>query len=308
MKILFTAGGSPGNELIYRKLNLNHDLFFADVDIDRISNIIPNDKKVKVPLVNDKNYYKKLLKFCIANKIEVIVPGIDEELLEVCRVFEIIKEIQIFIPSKSFVKNMLDKFESMKILHNLELPVPNTFKLKKISKTNSFPVILKPRWGRGSRGIQIVKEFKELELYQKIKQLNNEEYIFQSYISGQEYTVQIVNHSDYKKTLVIPLKVLLKKGVTLSAEIDFDKKIIEICKKVAEEFHEKNIFNIQLIKSNKDNSIHIFEINPRLSTTTCILPFLGVDPFNFESSKINQLDLFKYQGLKLNRTLINDLR
>ena len=46
MRVLFTAGGSPGNELIYRKLSLLHELWFADADIDRISNIIPNNKKV----------------------------------------------------------------------------------------------------------------------------------------------------------------------------------------------------------------------------------------------------------------------
>ena len=307
MRVLFTAGGSPGNELIYRKLSLLHELWFADADIDRISNIIPNNKKIKIPLVNYKKYYQRLLKVCVLNKIEILVPGIDEELLEVVRVFKPIKGIKIFLPSKVFVQNMLDKFESMKILENLKLPVPHTLKLEKSNKTNIFPVILKPRWGRGSRGIQIVNELKELELYKEIKKLNNEKYIFQFFASGQEYTIQIINHEDYKKTLVVPLKVLLKKGVTLTAEIDFDENVMDVCKKVAKQFKEKNIFNIQLIKCNKDNLIHIFEINPRFSTTTCILPSLGIDPFNYDLSKIEQFDLLKYQGFKLNRTLINDM-
>ena len=126
-------------------------------------------------------------------------------------------------------------------------------------------------------------------------------------MSGQEYTVQIINHKDYKKTLVVPLKVILKKGVTLTAEIDFDESVMDVCKKNAKNFKEKNIFNIQLIKSYNDNSIHIFEINPRFSTTTCVLPCIGIDPFNYGLTKIEQLDLLKYQGMKLNRTLINDL-
>ena len=41
MNILFTAGGSPGNELIYRKLKKSHDFWFADNDVDRISKTIP---------------------------------------------------------------------------------------------------------------------------------------------------------------------------------------------------------------------------------------------------------------------------
>ena len=49
MKILFTAGGSPGNELIYHKLKSVHDIWFADADLDRISNVIPNDRKILTP-------------------------------------------------------------------------------------------------------------------------------------------------------------------------------------------------------------------------------------------------------------------
>ena len=39
-KILFTAGGSPGMEAIYRLLHKKYELFFADLDVTKISPVI----------------------------------------------------------------------------------------------------------------------------------------------------------------------------------------------------------------------------------------------------------------------------
>jgi carbamoyl-phosphate synthase large subunit len=307
MNILFTAGGSPGNELIYRTLKLKHDIWFADADLDRISHIIPNNRKILVPLVEQSGYFKKIIDFCFREKIELIVPGIDEELLRMHQSFKLIKQTSLFLPSELFISNMLDKYTSMQTLENLDIPVPLTLKLEEAQKFNYYPLILKPRWGRGSRGIQIVKTQEELELYTQIKKINNQEYICQTYEEGDEYTVQILNCNNQKNPLIIPLKVLLKKGVTLTAEIDFDENIIKLCKKIAINFNEGNIYNVQLIRTFKDNSLRVFEVNPRFSTTTCILTSIGVDPFKLDANKIEQSELQSYQGLKLNRTLTNSV-
>ena len=68
MRILFTAGGSPGNELIFKKLKNIHEFWFADSDIERISSSIPFERKIEVPLVSSMNYYKKIVEFCIEKK------------------------------------------------------------------------------------------------------------------------------------------------------------------------------------------------------------------------------------------------
>ncbi|MDC1356384.1 ATP-grasp domain-containing protein [Pseudomonadota bacterium] len=308
MRILFTAGGSPGNEAIYRKLTPLHNFWFADSDLDRMSSVIPDERKFLVPLVSDKNYYKKILAICIEKEIQILVPGIDEELLEMHKVFALIKKTSLFLPSQLFIKNMLDKYSSMNTLDKFNFPVPRTMRLHNANELDQYPLILKPRFGRGSRGIQVVTTAKELELFVELKKINNEDYICQSFKKGEEYTVQILNHKNMREPIIVPLKVLLKKGVTLTAEIDFDKDIIDLCLEVAKKFKENKIFNIQLIKCKDDNSINIFEINPRFSTTTCILPYIGIDPFKLDVNQYQQSDLRIYQGLKLNRNFTNDVR
>ena len=63
MRILFTAGGSPGNELIFKTLKNVHEFWFADSDIERISSSIPFERKIAVPLVSSKDYHKIIFAF-----------------------------------------------------------------------------------------------------------------------------------------------------------------------------------------------------------------------------------------------------
>lgn len=308
MRILFTAGGSPGNELFFKKLKNIHEFWFADSDIERISSLIPLDRKIGVPLVNSNNYCKLIIEFCIEKNIQILVPGIDEELLKMHEAFLKNENVTLFTPSKLFISNMLDKYLCMTTLDKLDYPVPETTKLENIINVNYFPVILKPRFGRGSRGIHIISQPKELELYRDLKKLKKENYICQSFMIGQEYTVQILNCKKSRNQIIIPLKVFLKKGVTLSAEIDLDDDIINLCKKIANFYNEDHVYNIQLIKSKDENEIKIFEINPRFSTTTCMLPAIGIDPFTIDLSNYSQSNLKKFQGLRLNRVLTNIVR
>ena len=308
MRILFTAGGSPGNELIFKNLQKSHEFWFADSDIERIPLSIPLERKFEVPLVWSKDYYKKIVEICVEKKIQILIPGIDEELLKMHEVFLQNKNVLLFTPSKLFISKMLDKFLCMKNLNKLDFPVPETIELENIINIKSFPVILKPRFGRGSRGIHVIRQAKELKLYRDLKKLNKEKYICQSYVNGQEYTVQILNCKKSRTQIIIPLKVFLKKGVTLTAEIDFDDDIIKLCEKIASSYNEDYVYNIQLIKSKIDNTIKIFEINPRFSTTTCMIPAMGIDPFTIDLSNYNQLSLKKFQGLRLNRILTNNVR
>ncbi len=54
-RLLLTAGGSPGQEGIYRLLKDKYDLYFADLQIRKISDVIPEKKKLVVPAVESED-------------------------------------------------------------------------------------------------------------------------------------------------------------------------------------------------------------------------------------------------------------
>ena len=80
-KILFTGGGGVGNESIWKSLNKKYKLFFCDSNIESINPIIPKKNKINICPVKSKNYLKQIKKIINTKNIDLIVPGIDEELL-----------------------------------------------------------------------------------------------------------------------------------------------------------------------------------------------------------------------------------
>ena len=68
---------------------------------------------------------------------------------------------------------------------------------------------------------------------------------------------------------VIPVRVDLKRGITIFAEVDANEFVIDYCTKFQKQFNEKGIFNIQCILT-EHQEVFPFEVNPRVSTTFCL--------------------------------------
>ena len=287
--ILFTAGGSHGQEAVYKHLHNKYKLFFTDMDIKKISPNIPEENKFLSEKVNNHNYIFELAEFCLKNNIDLIVPGIDEELIPILENKRLFTNTKIFLPNYDFVKIMLDKFLMAKKLSDFGIVTPRFERGDTFTNKLNFPLILKPRKGRGSSDVYEIIEKNKLDSFFKLYVKNKKDWIVQEKIEGQEYTVQVFSNIDSSLISIIPIKVQEKKGSTLFAETDYDKNIIDYCKKIHHVFQPNGTYNIQLFKG-KDKSISCFEINPRISTTFCIGIFLGIDPFK---SFLKQDDLEK---------------
>ena len=64
-----------------------------------------------------------------------------------------------------------------------------------VVKKINYPCFVKPRWGRGSRGAQIINNLKEMEAYLTLSNYKQNEIIFQDLLKGEEYTVSMVSSS-----------------------------------------------------------------------------------------------------------------
>ena len=114
-KILFTGGGGSGNEAIWRILSEKYDLYFADALIENIDSIIPVKNSLKIPMASDKNFISELKNICKKYEIDILVPGVDEELLIILKNQDAFSNTKIFLPSLDFVQLMLDKEEMNKV-------------------------------------------------------------------------------------------------------------------------------------------------------------------------------------------------
>ena len=305
MRILFTGGGGAGSEALWKSLNKKYTLFFADAVLDNIDKTIPIGSRVEIPLASSKLYLESIKSVCDENEIDLIVPTVDEELTQ----FELFLNKdgpEIFLPHKNFVRLMLNKYNCAQAIKSSGLTAPKTFTVDKASKMG-FPLVVKPKTGRGSRGVWIVNSLKELNAYKILHPTNEEDLIIQELAIGIEYTVLVSANKKGYLNAIIPVKVKQKKGITIQAKIDMNSLIIEYAKNFHSNFRTSGIYNIQCILT-QSGIVYPFEINPRISTTFCLGIAAGFDPFELYFNESQEEELFvPTNELSLQRNWVNNI-
>lgn len=284
LRILFTGGGGAGNEALFRLLGTKYFLHFADADVNAIDPAIPPENRHSLPLASDTNFVKKTVDLCFQLSIDVLVPGVDEELYPLVTRINEFGSTRLLVPSPDYVATMLDKLSMSEALLVKSLPVPRTNPLSNGWGDLVFPCIAKPRNGRGSRGVSVLWGSEDAKSLCASLGMLASEYIIQQKIEGQEYTVQMVADSHGELRAVVPVKVLNKRGITLKAETCGQVNVIKACQAIHAALPTSGCYNIQLMLT-KDGQVMPFEINPRVSTTLCLVVAAGIDPIEIFTSQ-----------------------
>lgn len=272
--ILITGAGGAAIPDIVRILKRENlfNIFLCDIKpITGIETIA--DKFFIVPMANSKDYIPEIKKIIKEAKLDAVVPGVDEELLEFVKLRNEMEFPKIVMPNSDFVRLALNKYELNKTLESKGLVVPKTYHIRDMSKIDAAflknKIIAKPICGRGSRGIFYLNSPSEVQSIQPYLLIKQSESIFQECIDGDEYTVSVVVSVSGTLLDVIPKRIINKRGITIEAITERNPYVIEYCKKISELLGVKGAFNVQLIL-NKENQPYVFEINPRFSTTTVL--------------------------------------
>jgi carbamoyl-phosphate synthase large subunit len=196
---------------------------------------------------------------------------------------------------------MLDKLKMIQALKEKRIPVPLTYTLDKYANSLKFPCISKPRRGRGSRDVKVLNSPDELIALKSILGTFAQHTLVQEKIEGIEYTVQMVANSEKALVAVIPVKVQLKKGITLRAKTEAEGRVIAACKAIHNAIPARGTYNIQLILTS-EGKVLPFEINPRISTTLCLVVAAGIDPIALYDEHTHRKELLQFTaGIHLHR-------
>lgn len=303
-RILFTGGGGAASEAFFRLLKNNYEVFFADADINTISPSIPIERRHSIPLASSPNFLFQLRELCTDLSIDLLVPGVDEELLQLGDKRTTFP-CQILLPSTDFIDTHLDKQRSIQLLQENGLPTPLTTALQNVSSIG-FPCIIKPRTGRGSQDVRIVYSKDDLAAHLTLARRPPESFIAQQLLLGQEYTVMVSANSHGALRAVVPVKVDIKRGITIRAETEKNNTVIEACTAIHNSSPVSGCYNIQLMLT-PDGTALPFEINPRISTTTCLGLAAGIDFANIflNDNRTNSFLLPFTEGLRLRRNWHN---
>ena len=264
MRILFTGVGRR-IELLQAFRNaalvLNKDLKLYGADMTGTAPALAYCDYTRI-VVSMKNplYIDNLLKICIEDHIDLLIPTIDTDLLvlsENKKKFESIG-VRVMISEPDKIRICRDKNNTARFFMDCGLQAPKTVKDWKEYKSG-YPAFIKPKDGSSSINAFKVENAEELELY--AGQVSD--YIVQPFVSGHEYTVDIFCDWDGKPVSIVPRERLqVRAGEVLKTRIELDPIIIEESKKLCAAFKPCGPITVQLIRDDSGTDWYI-EINPR---------------------------------------------
>ena len=142
-------------------LKTNSKVFITDLDPKTSPASYFADDSFKIGFFNDPNYIDCLLKICLNNKISIVIPTLDTELILLTNAKSVFKVngIDIIISDLKLIKILRDKITTNTFFNSLKIKTPIIF-----NKDNmKFPVFLKPLNGSNSRGIYKAENINEIK-------------------------------------------------------------------------------------------------------------------------------------------------
>jgi len=221
------------------------------------------DAYFKVPFVTDCNYIEKLLKIALDNKIKLIIPTIDTELLVLSQHIDFFKRhhIDVLVSDYDNIKTLINKRLTNHFFEKLEINYAPEFDKKNFT----LPLYIKPIDGSRSVDNYIIKNESELTAYH----FSNEKLLFFKYLEHSdftEYTIDMYFDKSHELKCFIPRERLeirdgeVNKAITRRAWF-----IDKIASKFAYIKGLRGCISIQIFVSNETNAIYGIEINPRFS-------------------------------------------
>lgn len=275
VSVLLTGAGGAGTIEIIRTLRALGGYRVVAVDASAYAHgLVEADSGYVVPLASEPDFTDALSSIIARERVDYVVPLVDEEILLIHEVAAG-STATVIAPNAGFCATMMDKYDSMNALGAAGVAVPETWLAGDEVPRDVFPVVVKPRSGRGSRGLGFFDTPSTLGAHLEAMGQAAEGFVVQRRAIGAEYTVSGVGGLDGQLLAVVPKEVLLKRGVTLAGVTRRHAGIEEVCRAVNERLSPMGPFNVQLIED-LDRGPLVIEVNPRYSTTVALTIAAGV--------------------------------
>lgn len=283
MNILFTCAGRRRYLLKYFKevIGDSGNIVATDMQLSAPA-LTAADVKIQVPRVYADDYIPKTLEICKEQKIDVLISLNDLELpilSEHKAEFEA-SGVKVIVSDPAVIDICFDKYKTAQFIESLGLKTPKTYvdyneavEAIKSGELN-FPLILKPRWGSGSIGLEFVDDLEELEMVYKLDRkkvmksilakasVDDNFLLIQEVIKGPEYGLDIANDlkGEYRGVSV-KQKLAMRSGETDKAITVDNAKIREIGATIGKAL--KHIGNLDCDVLERDGEFYVLELNPR---------------------------------------------
>jgi carbamoyl-phosphate synthase large subunit len=268
LTIFRTAAGSPPSVSQYRYFQqLGHRIVAGDCAPLAVGFCFAEASYV-LPRADAPGYVDTLLDVCARERVDVFLPALDEELLLVAEHIERFEALgtKALVSSPGTLRTCVDKMRTYEAFVTHGIPAIPTQLASSNPQVTSFPVIVKPRRGRGSSGVHVARNETELAFFSTYVR----DAVIQPFIAGTEYTVDVLADADSKLRVVSPRKRLATdSGISSKGITAWHEEMVGHVRLIVERLRIVGPANIQCFVT-EAGAIVFSEINARLAGT-CIL-------------------------------------
>lgn len=236
-------------------------VYAVDLDPQLSSAAHVADGAFKVPHVKEQEYLDSIIDICVKNKITLIIPTIDPELIILAQNEKKLLEygIKAVISSPEFIKKCRDKRQIHLLFEDLGIKIAKEF-----SKENyTLPIFIKPIDGSRSVDTFLILKQEDFTDYH----FQNEKLMFLEYLDHdfyEEYTCDLFYSKNHELKCVVPRKRIevrdgeVNKGKTeRNVLLDYIKERMQFIDGA------RGCLTVQFFKHKENNNIVGIEINPR---------------------------------------------
>jgi carbamoyl-phosphate synthase large subunit len=276
VRILITGAGGAAAISVWKSLVAAHELHMADMDpLATGLYLVPADRRLIIPRGDDPELVSVLHQACAARAVEALLPTVDAELAPLAEARERFDAIGVALPISPVecLRICRDKHLLLeKVKGAVPIPVSEPLTREVADRVTSFPWLVKPRRGAGSRGVARIDSREDLEALPKDGSL-----LLQEFLPGEEYSVDVYVRRDGRVVGAVPReRMKVDSGIAVASRTINLPELMEAAARTAEIVGIRGAANVQF-KRAADGVFKLLEVNPRFPGTLPLTGAAGID-------------------------------
>lgn len=263
MNILLTAIGGPAGMSFAKSLREIPEISLTGTSLEENALGKPFvDSFYTVPLGGDEGYIDAIRDIISKERIEYIIPFVDEELFFLTKYADTLNAKVLASPHQT-VSYTSDKLKTYDVAAEF---LPKRF----TTHSAEFPLFAKLRVGRGGKGATVVKTREELS------RLSEDRYIFQEILRGPEVSIDALFDFDGILRAAVPrIRATIVHGISVKGTVFEHDTLLDMVEKLSKKMTFVGPINFQFMLGR--DGYKLIEINARGSGGMGITISSGVD-------------------------------
>jgi carbamoyl-phosphate synthase large subunit len=211
------------------------------------------DLHVAPPRIDDPGYVPFLQDLVQTHDVKAVVPLTDLDIEVLARA-----DLPSITPDGDTARDTFDKYGTHVTLTKLGLPSPPT--VLPGEEPESYPVMVKPRWGSGARSIHPAADRREMEFFIDYVK---EPVMVQRLMGGPEFSIDLLCDLDGVCLNAIPRTMIESRGgESIKGTVIHDEELIDLGKRVGEALGVRGPCTVQAFRD-PEIGLGITDVNTR---------------------------------------------